>query len=213
MFLACLLYADDICLLAPSRGAMQELLNICEEYCLEFCLSFNVKKSKILLFGNTKGKSVSPLSLNGQPIEFVSQWKYLGITIVTGNTVCYSSQSELSNFYRSYNSILSLMKKPNDLVLMNLLYTNCVPNLTYGAEVKEFSSKELQDLNTALNNAIRRIFSYNRWESIRLLREQLGFPNMTETFQKRKKKFLAGCKEIDNEVIRFIDFIFFNCDL
>ena len=30
VFIACLLYADDMCLLAPSRGAMQELLSICE---------------------------------------------------------------------------------------------------------------------------------------------------------------------------------------
>ena len=38
LFLACLLYADDMCLIAPSRGAMQEMLNICEEFCEEFCL-------------------------------------------------------------------------------------------------------------------------------------------------------------------------------
>ena len=54
IFVACLLYADDMCLIAPSRGALQELLRICEDYCKEFCLSFNVKKSKSLIFGNTK---------------------------------------------------------------------------------------------------------------------------------------------------------------
>ena len=45
VFLACLLYADDMCLIAPSRGAMQQLLLICEQYCDEYCLSFNIKKS------------------------------------------------------------------------------------------------------------------------------------------------------------------------
>ena len=212
VLVACLLYADDICLIAPSRGAMQKMLFICEQYCHEHCLSFNVKKSKVLLFGKTKGLSVEPLILNSQPIEFVSQWKYLGATIVTGDCVSFSTQSELSTFYRSFNSLMSSTRKPNELVLINLLYSNCVPNLTFAAEVKDISSKQLQDLNTALNNAIRRIFSYNRWESIRHLREQLHFPNVTEIFQKRRRKFLANCEEIDNDVLRFIVFILINCD-
>ena len=45
LFLACLFYADDLCLIAPTRSALQELINCCQEYCAEFCLSFNVKKS------------------------------------------------------------------------------------------------------------------------------------------------------------------------
>lgn len=50
VFLACILFADDICLIAPTRGALQTMIKVCEEYCKEFCLSFNVKKSKSMLF-------------------------------------------------------------------------------------------------------------------------------------------------------------------
>ena len=57
-FMACLMYADDLCLIAPTRGAMQKLISICVEYCDEFCLSFNVKKSKTLIFGKTDTISV-----------------------------------------------------------------------------------------------------------------------------------------------------------
>ena len=90
---------------------------------------------------------------------------------------------------------------------MNLLYSNCVPNLTYNCEVKDvssFSSRELQDLNTALNNAVRRIFSYNKWESTRHLRQHLNFPNVIEIFRNRRMKFLTKCAELDNEVVRFV---------
>ena len=47
MFVACLFFADDLCLISPTRSAMQELLSLCEEYCSEFNLTFNAKKSKI----------------------------------------------------------------------------------------------------------------------------------------------------------------------
>ena len=45
-FIACLLFADDVSLIAPTRGALQHLLNVCAKYCSEFCLRFNVGKTK-----------------------------------------------------------------------------------------------------------------------------------------------------------------------
>ena len=159
--------------------------------------------------------NIDPLILNGQLLDFVTEWKYLGTTIAAGKTVTFSSQPELASFYRSFNSLFSSMQKPNELVLMNLLYSNCVPNLTYNAEVKDVSAitrptKELQELNTALNNAIRRIFSYNRWESVRHLRQQLSFPNVTEIFRNRRRKFLTKCTKLDNDAVRFV---ITNCDI
>ena len=44
LFIACLFYADDLCLIAPTRSAMQESINCCQEYCAECCLSFDIKK-------------------------------------------------------------------------------------------------------------------------------------------------------------------------
>ena len=112
-----------MCLIAPSRGAMQSMLDICVEFCEEFCLSFNTKKSKVLIFGDTKDKCVNPLLLYNTPLEFVPQWTYLGATVVAGKTLTFSCKKELSNFYRSINSLLSAIQKPNELVLMNLLYS------------------------------------------------------------------------------------------
>ena len=191
LFIACILYADDLCLMAPSRGSMQELLNICEEYCKEFCLSFNVNKSKILLFGQFKGCQVADITLDGRVIEVVNEWKYLGVTITAGPKVSFSSKPPLNTFYCSVNSILSSIRKPNELVLMKLLFSNCVPCLTYASEVVEYKSTEMNNYNVAINDAIRRIFSFNRWESTRLLRQQLGYPNIYEIFNSRQKSFLA----------------------
>ena len=56
---------------------------------LVVCLSFNIKKSKVMIFGNMKGKTVTPLTLYNKPLEFVSQWTYLGSTIVAGLSVFF----------------------------------------------------------------------------------------------------------------------------
>ena len=159
-----------------------------------------------MIFGNIKGKNVTPLTLYNKPLEFVPQWTYLGVTIVAGSSLTFSCKNELSSFYRSLNSLLSSIQKPNELVLMKLLYTNCVPVLTHGAEVKIIPNQELNDCNVALNNGIRRIFSYNRWESTRYLRQQLSFPNITEIFHSRSRKFIAQCLngETQNDLIQHL---------
>ena len=204
VFLACILYADDLCLITPSRGAMQELLSICEEYCRMFCLSFNAKKSKTLIFGNVRDLVIAPLILDSQQIDIVSQWDYLGTTIVSGREFSFSHSNHLRSFYRLANSILSSLQKPNDLVLMNLLYSMCVPILTYAAEVKVFKYNDMLSCNVALNDAIRRIFSYHRWESPRELRSHLNYPSLYEIFHSRKALFKKKCSKSSNGVIAFL---------
>ena len=64
-------------------------------------------------------------ALNGQQIEYVSQWTYLGTTIVSGKDFSFSPTNDLCSFFRSANSVLSVQRKPNELVQMNLLYSMC----------------------------------------------------------------------------------------
>ena len=183
---------------------MQLLLDICSEYCAKFCLSFNAKKSRTLIFGHVKEVDITPLVLNDQKIDIVSEWAYLGTTIVAGRELSFSHSRDLRSFYRSTNSILSSISKPNELVLMNLLYSMCVPIMTYAAEVKVFKYGDMHSCNVALNDAIRRIFSYHRWESPRQLREHLNFPSLYDIFSSRSALFLEKCKKSSNLVIAFL---------
>ena len=204
VFIACILYADDLCLITPTRGAMQELLAICEMYCEEFCLQFNAKKSKSLLFGQFKNINVAPLLINDQPVEYVHEWSYLGTTIVSGKKLSFSALNDRRSFFRSANSILSVRQRPNEMVQMKLLYSVCVPILAYAAEVKEFKYADMHSCNVALNDSIRRIFSFSRWESPRQLRNQLNLPNLYEIFAHRKSNFDKQCRYSSNGIIRFL---------
>ena len=132
----------------------------------------------------------------------VPSWKYLGCTVTDGKKLSFSTQTELIAFYASCNSILRSIRRPNELVLMNLLYSNCVPNLTYCAEVKELSNANMHRCNVALNDSIRRIFTYHRWESTRQLRQQLDLPNIYEIFHSRSNNFFHKNSSCSNRIIR-----------
>ena len=72
---------------------------------------------------------------------------------------------------------------------MHLLYSCCIPILSYAGAVKEYPSRQMQDCSTALNDALRFIFGYNRWESVRTLRESFGYESLVEIFHGAKSKF------------------------
>ena len=198
------LFADDLCLIAPTRKAMQMMLDICQDYCLEFCLSFNAKKSKSLFFGKNHDSLPQPLNLCDDNIQYVNEYRYLGAIIVAGKSISFSPRNDLRNFYLSFNSIFSSFTRASETVLMHLLYSSCVPNLSYAAEVKELTTKEMSKCNSALNNAIRKMFTFNRWESIRSLRSGMGYPDLYTIFAQRQSSFYLALENSSNGVLRHL---------
>ena len=84
---------------------------------------------------------------------------------------------------------------------MQLLYTNCVPKLTYGAEVKDFNSSEKNQFSVALNGAIRRIFGFRYWQSIRQIRDCYNYKSMDVLLDKAKRRFRISIENHANIVL------------
>ena len=93
---------------------------------------------------------------------------------------------------------------PSHQVAMKLLYANCIPIMTYGSAVKQFTCAEMQSLNVAINDSIRKIFGYNRWESVRELRLSFGYESIYSIYANAKKRFLKGLEESSNPVLQHI---------
>ena len=142
--------------------------------------------------------------LNGASLEFVSEWKYLGVLLRSDNSFMCSAKRSRSAFYRSTNTVLNVLHGPSEDVQMKLLYSVCVPIITYACEVLNFSHKEMESLHVAVNDAIRKIFSYNRWQSIRNLRESFGYRSITEIFALRRRSFEQRLPCIGNATLSFL---------
>ena len=194
LFLALLMFADDIVLMAPTRMALNKLIQTCSEYCTEFGLSFNSKKSKVMLFSKSRidHESLEPVTLNEIALAYTNSVTYLGTNIVNDKGFSFSCENDLVKFYRASNSILAAANKPSEEILLQLLYSNCIPTPSYACAVKQFPSRQMQNCNTAVNDALRLIFGYNRWESIRQLRESFGYKSLTDIFSRSRKKVLRS---------------------
>ena len=202
LFIAAILYADDLALIAPNRSSLQKLIDICTCYGDYWCIDYNFKKTKVVTFGkNAERFTDTSFTLKGKSIDIVKEWKYLGVTVVSGPRFSCSNRAELKTFYRTSNSVLNVSKKPSEKIMMKILYTICVPTLLYACNVKEYSSSEIADFNTAVNDAIRKIHSFNRWESVRHLRMEHGFESISETFFRQRESFTRKLPLLGNSLI------------
>ena len=171
IFVGCVFFADDIALMAPSRYALQQMINLCSDYCDTYCLQFNAKKSKVMIFGKATIEQVVPFQISGNPLDIVSEWGYLGLTIVAGRVFSFTARPDISSFFRATNAILNVLTGAHEQTLLTLLHANCVPIITYACEFKQYSASDMSDCHIAVNNAFRKIFGFKERQSIRVLRK------------------------------------------
>ena len=75
------MYADDICLMAPSPAALQKLIDICYGFSVQNCLSFNASKSYCIVFKSKSYKLSCPrLYMDNQLLKYTDDIKYLCFT-------------------------------------------------------------------------------------------------------------------------------------
>ena len=189
-FAAALFYADDMAILSPSIKAMKILLELCGDYCNEWDICLNARKSKLLFFGKPIDISCE-IHLNGNKVEWAKEWKYLGVTLKSGRYFSCSVKERIAKFYRSANSILRIDGHSNDTVMLRLIESHCVPLLTYAIEIVHVSDRdEKRQLRVAYNSVFRRIFGYRWSESVSSLQQFLDRPTWEELVEKRRLCFL-----------------------
>ena len=154
-----------------------------------------------MVIGKPLITEISPLLLNNLPLEIVSQYKYLGVVMKSGKSLSFCCNGVIRSFHRAANAILFSRKKPKQEVLMKLLYANCVPIISYACAVREFSASEMYRCHVAINNAIRRIYSYAVWQSIRHIRIANGYKSIYEIFTLAKTKFLKSAASCSNQIV------------
>ena len=73
------IYADDICLLAPSAIDLQQMLDVCFNFSIRNDIIFNPVKSVGVVFQPKKSKLFCPnVTLDINALEYIGRTKYLG---------------------------------------------------------------------------------------------------------------------------------------
>jgi len=168
LFIGSILYADDIALLACSCYGLQQLINICHKYGMQWDIRFNPQKSQLACFGGN-----SPcdnfITLGNVCLCWSVQIKYLGCCF-RGKQCAVDPSSFIGRFYGTFNNILNVMGNcRNEMSALHLVQTYCLPSLLYSCETWSLSSCDEKRVDVAWNNAFRKIFNAYWHESVKPL--------------------------------------------
>lgn len=156
------LFADDTTILCSGKGLQQLLAEVTEEmlklkdWFNDNKLSLNLKKTKLMLFGNKKIDVDVKLKIDNQDIELVKQHNFLGVTLDHK----LSWKPQISNVKNKIAKCISIMGKSRYLLNYKALYTvYCsliLPYITYCLEVWGNTYRtNLQDVVILQKRAIR----------------------------------------------------------
>jgi len=114
-------------------------------------------------------------------------------------------------FYAACNSIFMHGADVDELALLSLQESYSVPVLMYAMPALSLKSKQLDELNVCWNNVIRRIFNYNKWESVESVLFHINRLNITHLIMMRKINFY---RRLQNGILHnvFMSFLSYCCN-
>ena len=134
------------------------------------------------------------IKIEDKTIPWVDKWVYLGVTLMSGPTFGCCVKETICKFYRALNSILRVEGRSDEMVMLRLIETHCIPILTYAIEIVHVRNRDKRrSMRVAYNSVYRKIFGYTWRESVTDLQHCLKRLTWEELTDKRKATFLRKC--------------------
>ena len=189
-----IMYADDICCLAPSFKGLQKLLDICCDYANRHDITFNCTKTKTMMFKtNRLSLSFEPkFRLCGNSIDCVKKIKYLGFVLTSDLKDDDDMNRQLRSIYGSANKFRRKFFCCSKAV-KNCLFRTFVSCL-YGSTVWcMYRKSTLNRLRVGYNNAYRILFNLPRRTSMSTTLVQNNVPTFHALIRKHTANFMLRC--------------------
>jgi hypothetical protein len=107
--------------------------------------------------------------LNNASIDWVNNFKFLGVAFIASNNLVVDSSYIERKFYAACNAVLAKCKYVNEIVQLHLVKLFCLPLLTYCIGAFDLPQYKVEELGGCWNSCFRKIFHYNAWESAKEL--------------------------------------------
>ncbi|KAG1510472.1 hypothetical protein G6F53_006656 [Rhizopus delemar] len=197
----CLLYADDVVLIAsPSR--LQTLLQQCEEHSYQLGYCWNPLKCAIV----APAEDTQSYSLYNTAIPRQDSFPYLGIPIRPGGYINTSEliQGNINKALKTMNQMTAIGVNSTgfDRLLSARFYCQIVrPQLEYGLAISAVKYREFQQLESCQNQCLRRIFGGSRRSSVKVMLHLINQPTMKERTHILQMKFLLRSLNVPDDTL------------
>ena len=189
-------YADDIVLIAQSKEKLQEMLDIIDFYSEENGLSINLKKTECMVVSKYKNVMDSEITIKGNPIKQVENFKYLGTWISNDGKCDKEIKARIAMAKETFYKLTNIFLNHNIWLStkLNVLQTYVHSILLYGSECWTLTATMTKRLEAAEMWFYRRILriSYTRHITNDEVLNRIGTTrNLINTVRNRQMSFLG----------------------
>ena len=185
-------YADDMCLVAPSRKGLQRLIDICSDYAVKHDILYNTSKTVCMIVPSKKHKCSTDINfvLNGNVLSMVNTYKYLGCNISCDLTDDVDIQRQRRSLLINVNRIVREFAHCTDPVKIRLFKTFCT-NMYCSHLWSNYKKSTLSKIRVTYNNALRKLLRlpYNCSAS------NMFVVRCIPTFEAVRRKYLHSFKQ------------------
>ena len=161
LFMGVTMYADDLLLVAPTRGAMQQMLQVCDAYAVKYNISFSTdpspskSKSKcIFMVGNRKNLvKPDPLMLAGRELPWVQTATHLGHELHESGKMEHDAKIKRAEFIDKSVEVRETFKFASPVEILRALKIYC--SSFYGSMLWDFTGDGACQVFNAWTTAVK----------------------------------------------------------
>ncbi|KAG1180848.1 hypothetical protein G6F36_010293 [Rhizopus arrhizus] len=197
----CLLYADDVVLIASS-AQLPAILQKCEEHSYQLGCCLNLAKCTILALP----EDTQSYTLYNTILPKQNSFPYLGIPICPGGYLHTQEliQGNVNKALKIMNEMAMIGVNPAgfDRLLSVRFYTQIVrPQLEYGLAISMVKYREFQTIESCQNQCLRRIFGGGSRSSTQVMLHLVNQPSMKNRVHILQAKFILRSLNLPDDTL------------
>lgn len=197
-----LMYADDLVTFSPSSAGLQQLLNVCSDYGLQFDIEYNSSKSAVLICRTKQDKSLKypVFRLSNNNLEVCKMIKYLGHCITDDLNDDDDIYRQCCKLYAQANTIARKFTFCSTQVKAALFKAYCTP--LYTAHLwSSYKKASMQKLQVAYNDALRILLQVPRGGSATHMFVSVGVSTLHALLRNLMYKFTQRLDDSSNTIM------------
>ena len=169
-------YADDTTLMSNSNNGLEKLTNSVKTHSEAYDLHLNVKKTKVMKTDKSEEKCC--IKVNGETLEAVNKYEYLGSTITENGDGITEIKKRLAIAADKLGKMKTLWKGQDARTKLRIIRACVFPTATYGCETWTSNKTVSKIINAFEMKCYRRILrvSWTEHRTNESIRKELGVP-------------------------------------
>ena len=180
LFMGVTMYADDLLLIAPTRGAMQQMLQVCDSFAGRYNICFSTdptpskSKSKCIYMVGNKRNLVKPaaLMLGDKELPWVETASHLGHELHQSGRMDRDAKQKRAEFISKSVEIREVFKFASPVEILHAMKVYCAS--FYGSMLWDLTSEGATQAFNAWNTAVKLAWDCPRQTRSYLLKHVLA---------------------------------------